>query len=113
MSLRFHADRTIVTSTKAAMLSKAFLREHAYAISLASHFEFDIFAHSDIRVEKQKVAKDMILFYLASTLLSRWSNLYRSMTICIVFYTIRIISRKRDDKTAKAVTRDVGFILIQ
>ncbi|SJL09428.1 uncharacterized protein ARMOST_12806 [Armillaria ostoyae] len=88
------------------MLSKAFLREHAYAISLASHFEFDIFAHSDIRVEKQKVAKDMILFYLASTLLSGWSNMYRAITISVVFYTIRVISRNKDEKIAKAVKLD-------
>ncbi len=95
------------------MLSKDFLREHAYAISLASHFEFDVFAHSDIRVEKQKVAKDMILFYLASTLLSGWPDMYRTITISVVFYAVRVISRKREEQIAKAVKLDVGFILIQ
>lgn len=87
-----HNDVTLVdhatyTSTKTAMLSKAFLREHAYTISL-------------------KVAKDMILFYLAATLLSGWSNMYRSITISVVFYTVRVISRNRDEKIAKAVKLD-------
>ncbi|KAK0443524.1 hypothetical protein EV421DRAFT_521853 [Armillaria borealis] len=86
MSLRFRLG-TVVTSTKTAMLSKAFLREHAYAISL-------------------KVAKDIILFYLASTLLSGWSYVYRTITISVVFYTIRVISRNRDEEFAKAAKLD-------
>ncbi|PBK71263.1 hypothetical protein ARMSODRAFT_955055 [Armillaria solidipes] len=69
------------------MLSKAFLKEHAYAISL-------------------KIAKDIILFYLASTLLSGWSYVYRTITISVVFYTIRVISRNRDEEFAKAATLD-------
>ncbi|PBK83918.1 hypothetical protein ARMGADRAFT_1170300 [Armillaria gallica] len=48
----------------------------------------------------------MILFYLASSLLSGWSDTYRTITIGVIFHAVRVISRNRDEKIAKAVKLD-------